>query len=297
MTSLSVLDSDEVSPPDMQDLVVTEPSVDNPLNFFKILLASVVTGFSFTCPAPLVEDPSGEPLFVIRLDPDSIFKPHTTVGIGAARRNLLLPIQFPYGSWQPGTNFNILSDNYPIFAELLMSMHRFSTGTVQVTLRVTSQTGASGQYVAVVATNVIRNFDSVALTGKYQGYRSFITSRLSAHAMKGFIWGDLSLVRHMTIKNGRPAHGKFRDNAFLRQSLRDSNVPALHGLAQYYPETVAMIYQKGDWFANQAETVTFHVMFDYSDVQFTGPLRPAFFSDSPNLFNFGTGSNEYYTTP
>jgi len=235
------------------------------------------------------------PIAVVRLSPLIIFNQDT---YGEITPKMLLqwsPIQFIDNVVRDESNFQIISFSNPILYQNMLMSHQYVSGSPNVSVRLTSNTGISGNLVYTVANNVPRSYYWDTINDKYLGYRSPADLRMQAHSIKSFAVNDVSLVRHGITSVPHRQHGPFIDvpNAF--NLLNEDNI--VSPLEAWYTEDIMLIYALSDIVATQTAPIILDFIYDFSPVRFETPILPTWFDEYPvAIYYKRVLLNEYYKT-
>jgi len=236
------------------------------------------------------------PLAVVRLSPLNIF--NGIAGDGLLRKLALLfsPVQFLDNVVRDKSNFKITSFNNPIAYQNLLLSHQYVCGAPNVSVRLTSNTGISGNLVYTVANNIPRIYDWDDAANKYPGYKSDADLRLQSHAIKSFAINDVSLVRHGINEVPHRDHGPFIDIPHVINNANNKNVGGLNPIqpfAAWYTEDVMLIYALSDIISSQTAPIILDFIFDFSPIIFETPIYPTWFRFSDNYYT-AVDLNQWY---
>lgn len=261
-TTMMLKGLDISSNPDIQ--------VINEIDFKKY----VYTGYKVVIKTPLVKD-SERALFSINLDG---FIPNWSLSSstwGMTQKNL--------AAVQP---LNIIGDTVKVYQEQLMLpvqhlyySNRFTSGNVNVGLRVTSNTSQSGNFFIAQGTSMVRRYSTIA--ENYTGIRfANASGRITDYSVNNFALVDASLNRQFSVKTTRRNPTKVQDmmkKLVETSGLNYGTIPEIlraNVIASQFAEDHLLIGLLGDLPNQNANEITISVFFDYSDVNFHVPVLP-----------------------
>jgi len=219
------------------------------------------------------------PIAVVRLSPLLLFNAETREADTPRMLLQWAPLQFIDNVVREQSNFQIISFSNPVLYQNMLMSHQYVSGSPNVSVRLTSNTGISGNLVYTVANNIPRSYYWDTVNDKYLGYRSPADLRMQAHSIKSFAINDVSLVRHGITSVPHRQHGPFIDvpNAF--NLLQEGNT--ISPLEAWYSEDVMLIYALSDIVATQTAPVILDFIYDFSPVRFETPILPTWFDKFP----------------
>jgi len=205
------------------------------------------------------------------------------------------------GTYNSTSNFKILSFNNPILPQNLLLSHQYVKGNLNVSVRVNSNVGVSGNLVYTVANNVPRNWTNMytgtGTAARYNGYDTSLPTRMQAHACKNFAMNDLSLVRHSITSVPSQQLNKFIDQPNFMKQLKGTidNTSNLPALTNFYTEDIMLVYCLSDITSSSTGPITLDVIYDYTNVAYETPTLPRWFPDpSDSDYYNELNVNQYY---
>lgn len=254
--------------------------------------ANVISNWKLVFPSNLSSTATGKPIAVVRLSPLTIWnadydtEPARKVGLTFS------PVQFVEGTYNPASNFEIINYNHPILPQNPLLSHQYVSGGLNVSVRLTSNTGISGNIVYAVANNVMRNY-TWKDSEKYPGYSCKTDIRMQSHTVKSFAINDVSLIRHSINPVPKVAHQKFMDVpwAFIRTW---DDADGLNNYANFYTEDLLLIYALSDISGANTGPVVLDFIFDFSEVVYETPTLPTWFIDSQKYYYHAVKMGQFY---
>ncbi|UHK03082.1 MAG: hypothetical protein GABPV2_gp4 [Guiyang argiope bruennichi polycipivirus 2] len=252
---------------------VTKPSVV-PITDEKIQNNFVPTGITVIVPTNLAKVNS-EALFACNVDGFIPFL-NTTFS-----RSLLWKNLFPVQVTEAGnavTGLRVIYEYCQIPIQLKYLSYRYTSGNVKVAIRISSQTGQTGNFYITQLRSGSRQFYG---TGNVYGGLKFCNASVNSldYAPSSFAIGDLSLNRNISITPVRTNPVVYQDHARkLFDLYRFGN-----GSSDYAAYSPFVNQQSEDWLLFEpvmnlagpvASEVFLTFFFDFSEVSFFVPMYP-----------------------
>jgi hypothetical protein len=230
----------------------------------------VPTGYTIKVNLPLVRNTKNA-LFAINIDG---FIPVYNVNDGAwaTMQANMSPVQYLDGE---ADNVEIFQDQtvVPILSHYYS--HRFISGNVNVSLRVTSNTTQPGNMMISQASGLVRDYyDPI---DNYDGLRfTNSTAYTTDYTPGNFIVADMSLNRNINIATIRKDPNSATDLAWklYKVGRAVNNDPHKVFYSTQFQEDWLFFSPLSDFPNNSANQLVFSVFFDYSNVQFYTPMFP-----------------------
>lgn len=256
---------------------VTNPAFEVPCPY-KVIL-----------PVPLLYTNS-DPILVIRKD-----------AFGVTNEPFFEPIQFLHGAYKSNGKVKILKENLHLLHELQRNQHRYVSGQVDWSMRVTSNTGIGGNLMIIQADKVIRNQNSFSFsdnydTVTYDGFDTWQTTSKNSWIHQGFSLNDLSLAKNVIALGNVGSDYMKRDQGWLTQMWRqwwkkpwskakyDTFRGEWNQIKEYFTESCIFIYLDSD-VTGSPGNITLSFQADYSNVVWETPLYPCIFSPLKTYLN------------
>lgn len=261
-TTMMLKGLDISSNPDIQ--------IINEMDFKKY----VYTGYKVVIKTPLVKD-SERALFTINLDgfiPSWNFSSGTW---GMVQKNLaaVQPLTLS------GDAVRVYQEQLMLPVQHLYYSNRFTSGKVNVGIRVTSNTSQSGNFFIAQGTSMVRRYATVSEL--YSGVRfANASSRITDYSVNNFALVDASLNRQFSVKTTRRNPTKVQDmmkKIVETSSLNYGSIPDIlraNVIASQFAEDHLLIGLLGDLPNQNANEITLSIFFDYSEVNFHVPVLP-----------------------
>lgn len=167
----------------------------------------------------------------------------------------------------------------PVLTKFL-SFRKIS-GSVGIGIRISTNTGQTGNLIFTQAAGVIRNWDNIAtvptdspLTWTYQGLQAKNTGlNVSNYDPKSFMLLDLSLQRHLSIKTPITRNHKFWDLPNMLWRLHNGmTADILEPFQHQYAEDWVLMGIVNDLPASTTNQIQMEIYYDYSEVSFEMPM-------------------------
>lgn len=261
-----------------------------------------VSGIQLIIPSNLTVSPTGEPIAIVRLSPCNLFNiDYNEANPDYVSLMQLFPVQFPFGAYRSDSNFKIRTSNDECLLTSLIASHQYASGHMNVSVRISSNTGVSGQFIYAVANDLPRDWDDNFGTKdgkiKYKGWRTLMTLKKQAHLTKSFAVSDVSLVRHLVASVPQASSNKFLDVSNLLNScvsMGNGNPLSFNAMTHFYKEDVLLIYGFSDLSLSVNTPLVFDFIFDFSQVSFHTPIQPRTMINPPNYFYKDIDINKFY---
>lgn len=263
------------------------------------------SGIKFSIAIPCQID-SSYPLAVVRLSPHSYFgscmgtmQPHT----GTILENesvqpsiTFFPVQHQMFLLRDSTENIITRDPTLSVHDAQLSIHEECSGVLNVTARVSSDTGVSGSLTFVQADDVVRNphvFQHHDTGIRYYGYSTNQDLSRKHRITKDFIAQEMSLTRHVqqtsswTATYPRIPH-KLIEREYWKiwneivsgnESPTNPDYSQAEILSELYPESVLLIYLQTDLLGPPGQ-VTIDFFFDLTKIEYHTPVVPGYVWDN-----------------
>lgn len=189
---------------------------------------------------------------------------------------------FPVQSFESGFPFiHIFQEQIQLHPMMLYSSHRKIKGSINVGMRISSNTAQSGNLTISQASGVKRKFYNTL--DQYRGLKFVNTSEYGTDfAVSNFALADLSLNRNVAITTTKREQVQYLD---LPQKLKVFTIDPLDYITKsgIMSASVRMSQFTEDWLIfslvsnlpNQnADQVTIRFFFDFSQIEFECPIFP-----------------------
>lgn len=255
----------------------------------QIYFSNVPIAWKLVIPNELAFTNTNAPFLVIRQSPWSItsgFEDHDPKVPDTFWPIQFSPVQFTEFYLTQESKIKLICLNGFNPHQLMLLSHRYVTGNVQVSIRVTSNTGVSGQFAFTQFENIPRVWEGrITEDGKYLGYTTPLSNRFDAKNTITFNLNDLSLVRHVTFQNAKRDLNKFYDLVTLFHEAKEhfmSDQLLLDKYTNFYTEDFIGCYVNSDITAGTPGNIEIDFFFDYSGVTYSCPTTPTRFDINSN---------------